>query len=877
MADGEIKIDTKLDTSGLDKGIKDLKITLKSLGEETSKETKAQKDFNEQLDKTREKTEKTRKENEKQQKTNKTLNETLKSMKTSTAAATAGFLAAGVAVKKTVDALNDCEKAYQVQRKAEIALQTAAKNNPYLNNESVYNLKRFASELQNMSEVGDEISLQVMSQLAAAGRNEQQIIEIMTAAADMAAVTGQDIASAAQQLNATLNGNAGTLGRQIQSINNLTKEELENGAAIKLVASQYKGAAKETADVGTQLGNAWGDFKENIGRGWNNVTQPVKQFFLDILNDINEATSKTAALKTAKAAASTGKETAADAKLLLDEAQAVLDEMNKNKGFTDKNSVAGFSYNTNWEKDRDDQQKKVEELTRRYNFLASSERYEAKEAERAAQKAADAAKKRADAEQRDKDAEEYIKANQKALAESIKAMEMKAELTGKEIDVGEVYNTYLQSYIDLITKSNGLVTENNQAAKARLALLNDWAEKASKAATAEEKLAAAQELKTILKDMGGDTIFDRYEERNEQLNEYSQRVQEMADKELITEAETTAAMLKIDEEYARNKKELWHDITNEINSTTQQMADYAKEMGGDTIFDRYEERNEQLNEYSQRVQEMADKELITEAETTAAMLKIDEEYARNKKELWHDITNEINSTTQQMADYAKEMGDLMLQGVKDQTDAELAALDEKYEKGELSEEEYYEKQKAIKKKAAQDEYKIAMFQWSASILAATANIAEGVSKAIAQGGVAGLVTGALVGAAGAVQIASIIASKPVPPSFYTGGIIGGANGATMGGDNTYIHARTGEMVLNAAQQRSLWDKLNGQGGAGSGGLSLTVNNTQSGRVDTNVRQQPNGDLIIDILDKQINKGLARGDYDAGFAAMNTRTEGVRIL
>ena len=800
MADGEIKIDTKLDTSGLDKGIKDLKITLKSLGEETSKETKAQKDFNEQLDKTREKTEKTRKENEKQQKTNKTLNETLKSMKTSTAAATAGFLAAGVAVKKTVDALNDCEKAYQVQRKAEIALQTAAKNNPYLNNESVYNLKRFASELQNMSEVGDEISLQVMSQLAAAGRNEQQIIEIMTAAADMAAVTGQDIASAAQQLNATLNGNAGTLGRQIQSINNLTKEELENGAAIKLVASQYKGAAKETADVGTQLGNAWGDFKENIGRGWNNVTQPVKQFFLDILNDINEATSKTAALKTAKAAASTGKETAADAKLLLDEAQAVLDEMNKNKGFTDKNSVAGFSYNTNWEKDRDDQQKKVEELTRRYNFLASSERYEAKEAERAAQKAADAAKKRADAEQRDKDAEEYIKANQKALAESIKAMEMKAELTGKEIDVGEVYNTYLQSYIDLITKSNGLVTENNQAAKARLALLNDWAEKASKAATAEEKLAAAQELKTILKDMGGDTIFDRYEERNEQLNEYSQRVQEMADKELITEAETTAAMLKIDEEYARNKKELWHDITNEINSTTQQMADYAK-----------------------------------------------------------------------------EMGDLMLQGVKDQTDAELAALDEKYEKGELSEEEYYEKQKAIKKKAAQDEYKIAMFQWSASILAATANIAEGVSKAIAQGGVAGLVTGALVGAAGAVQIASIIASKPVPPSFYTGGIIGGANGATMGGDNTYIHARTGEMVLNAAQQRSLWDKLNGQGGAGSGGLSLTVNNTQSGRVDTNVRQQPNGDLIIDILDKQINKGLARGDYDAGFAAMNTRTEGVRIL
>jgi hypothetical protein len=169
-----------------------------------------------------------------------------------------------------------------------------------------------------------------------------------------------------------------------------------------------------------------------------------------------------------------------------------------------------------------------------------------------------------------------------------------------------------------------------------------------------------------------------------------------------------------------------------------------------------------------------------------------------------------------------------------------------------------------------------MFEWSASILAATANIAEGVTKAIAQGGIAGIVSGALVGAAGAVQIASIIASKPTPPSFYTGGIIGGANGATMGGDNTYIHARRGEMVLNASQQRALWDMINGLGSRGQLGLNLTVNNTQSGRVDTQIRQE-NGGYVIDILDKHINKGFSDGTYDAGLAAMNTRQEGERIL
>ena len=48
-------------------------------------------------------------------------------------------------------------------------------------------------------------------------------------------------------------------------------------------------------------------------------------------------------------------------------------------------------------------------------------------------------------------------------------------LTGEEIDAGEMYNAYMQSYIDLLTKSNGLVTKNNQAAKARLAALQEWA------------------------------------------------------------------------------------------------------------------------------------------------------------------------------------------------------------------------------------------------------------------------------------------------------------------------------------------------------------------------------------------------------------------
>ena len=793
MADGEVKINTKLDTTGLDKGIKDMQGKLDKAGKTIDEGSKKSKG----------------------------LEKSLGGLNKGAIATAAGFAAAAVAVKKTVDALNDCEAAYQKQRKAEQALQVAAKNNPYLNSESVYNLKQFASELQSMSEVGDEVSLQVMSQLAATGRNEEQIMAIMTAAADMAAVTGQDIGSAAQQLNATLNGVAGQLGRQVEAINGLTKEELENGKAIEIVAAQYKGAAKETADTTVQLSNAWGDFKENIGKGWNTVTQPVKQFFLDVLNDINEATNKTNQLKDARKNIAAGTESSQDLKLELDEQKAILAEMEKNKGMSERKGgiLAGSMVDPKWEEKHTKQLALVNELQGKYDKLADAEKKaaEAEQAEAEATKKAN--EQKAAAAQRDQDAIDHINANKKALAQQIEAMKLKAELTGEEIDEGELYNVYLQSYIDLITKSNGLVTENNSAAKARLALLQQQAEKAKNAADEEERLAA------------------------------------------IMESAREAALLAA-EQAKKNKKES-AELIDEIYGEKAQ-----------TAIAKFMDRAKELADLRIRLNQ---DEILSAEEKYKALQKLDEDYAQSKKDLFHEMAGEISGYTSQMYDIVKDAAALARQNTQTESDLELAKLEEKYAKGLMSEEQYYEKQKEIKKKAAQDEYKIAMFEWTASILAATANIAEGVSKAIAQGGAAGIVTGALVAAAGAVQIASITASKPIPPSFYTGGIIGGANGATMGGDNTYIHARRGEMILNASQQRALWDKLNGQSGGLDPGLNLTVNNTQAGRVDTQIQQQPNGDLILNILDKRINKGLSDGTYDPGFAAMNTRQEGVRIL
>ncbi len=788
MADGEVKIDTKLDTSGLDKGLKDMKNKLDGAGKTIDAGAKKGKGFADNL----------------------------KGISTGAVASAGAVAGVAVAVKKTVDALNDCEKAYKVQRNAEIALQQAAKNNPYLNDESVYNLRNFASELQSMTNIGDEQSIQVMAQLAAMGRTEEQIQAIMKAAADMSAVTGNSIQNVAIQLNKTYSGLAGELGEANSAIRALTKEELEAGKAIDIIAQQYNGQAAAMADNTVQLANAWGDFKENIGRGWQNVTQPVKQFFLDVLNNINEATAKTNKLANQTYGQSQGAYTSEQLKELIDEKQAILnaalEEEKKQVEDSKKRLIewaefwgvdvnspdlpplppveeysgAAFKAATNTEQLTIE----LQALTQEYEELTVKEKAAAEATE-----AATAAEKAQAAAARDADATAYINANTKALQEQIEAMQLKAAVTGEEVDAGEMYNAYMQSYIDLITKSNGLVTENNQAAKERLATLQEWAQKAKDAATEEERLAAAQQA--------GEAALQA-----------------------------------------------------------------AESLGYNSKYDEYKTREEELLQMKKDINAA---EIEDADEKRKAIENIDEELVKNRRNLWNNIASEVNGYAQQVEQIINDAAQMALETENNKMRAELANLEIKYRKGELGEEEYQKKVAEAKKKGAKIQYQIEMAQWASNILAATANTAVGVTQALAQGGVAGIITGALVGAAGAVQLASIMAAKPIK-HFAAGGFVGGINGASMGADNTTIAARSGELVMNANQQRALWDMINGTGSAaGTGGVNLTINNNAANLVD--VQPQITRGQIELMIDARVNDGLKSGRFNSGLNAANAGMSG----
>ena len=86
---------------------------------------------------------------------------------------------------------------------------------------------------------------------------------------------------------------------------------------------------------------------------------------------------------------------------------------------------------------------------------------------------------------------------------------------------------------------------------------------------------------------------------------------------------------------------------------------------------------------------------------------------------------------------------------------------------------------------------------------------------------------------------SLIGIKRTKPSFATGGVMGGFNGASLGPDNTTANVRTGEMILNAAQQRNLFDIAN------------------SGQSDSNQPTIIESTIIVQVREEEIGRAVSR--------------------
>ena len=366
-------------------------------------------------------------------------------------------LAIGVAVKAIkgiTKALGECAEAYKVQLKAEQALDTAINNSPYVTGSASKRLKEFASEMQKVSNLGDEEIIPQMTQLIATGRTEAETMKIIKTASDIASSGAMTFDTAVTQLNATLNGNIGRLGQQNAELKGLTEEELKQGKAVDILADKYKGLSEKTVDTKKQLKNAIGDLRETFGKEFEEAMTPMRKFFKELIQGWTDARTARLEYDDAEKATESGSATN-DQELLYYEQQL--------KYIADEKLMYEGMYGADKEY-ADAHLKELEMEENKYKSLIATIKYKQEQEEKSATASAERARK-----ERDVIAlkEEYLKklALQEAKWKHIE------EVTGQQISNEEKITFYQNSLVDLMSEANGQITTNNQLYKDQVKII----------------------------------------------------------------------------------------------------------------------------------------------------------------------------------------------------------------------------------------------------------------------------------------------------------------------------------------------------------------------------------------------------------------------
>ena len=754
-------------------------------------------------------------------------------------------------IKKVGAEMERLSEAANVQIKAETQLAQAAKSNPYLDDNSVRQLKNYASELQALTAIGDETTIPLMAQLAAAGRTQAEIQDIMSAALDVSASGTMSLEGAVKNLNKTFSGLSGELGESIPEIKNLTKEQLKNGEAVKVIASQYKGMAEEVANATGSLEKmegARGDFEEQLGMitkptvdGWHNFWTAVYQKGTDIISKLNGKLDEFADKAMQKKIT----------KKLNEFGEINYEHIMNEVGNAYNNDLSDYAVNRIIQKSVASQTLSQLEATKAFleneKALALTEDTIEKKIYDIVKIKYDSAKAAADELKAEQERQEQLRKEQEEAERARKAKQDAEKETAKALQNrrDELRAEYQQS-IDSI--------------KTQIETRRAMGEAVSE--EEENQLLLNAAMSAYIK-MYSDPAFDRSQTKTgmwEGEQEQRNYIQALADKAKVA-VEIEDLKKKSDEILAEATKYVSKDSDVKLSDSIKTEIESLKQYMENTELsaEQYEALTQRKIELEQLFTEVVKKESEERAQKTMEDVAKVTEVVTNYVDKFAEITNGITSLIRQNNEVENEEA--------------MTALSEQYTNGIISYEEYCEKKKALDKKAAQEEYKLKMWEWTASFLQATANIAQGVAKALAEGGpYAGPILAALIGASGAVQIATITANKPKPPSFATGGIV---PGNSYSGDKVQANVNSGEMILNAQQQANLWKMANSAAGGGGAVVNMPVNIQNN--TDASVKTQLNPDGLLILIDKHINAEMAKGTYTQSMNVAQGKAQGASYL
>ena len=153
-----------------------------------------------------------------------------------------GVIAAYAGFSKIVDFTKQCISACETQVKAETRLEQLMMNVKGTTLENVDAMKKYAGELQGITTVGDEATIQGASQLATFQLQSDTIKTLLPSLQDLAvsqygvSVSGDQMQQMANLMGKVMTGNVGALTRYGVTLDESQKKILANGTESELAA-----------------------------------------------------------------------------------------------------------------------------------------------------------------------------------------------------------------------------------------------------------------------------------------------------------------------------------------------------------------------------------------------------------------------------------------------------------------------------------------------------------------------------------------------------------------------------------------------------------------------------------------------------------------
>lgn len=153
-------------------------------------------------------------------------------------------------------------------------------------------IQSFSDELEKTSNVGAEVTLKMVGLAQAFTKTSEDAQELTAAALDFSVGAGVSFEEAIRRLGRGVQGASGDIANFAPEIRNLTKEQLAAGAATRILAERFKGAAAAATKTFSgglkRLENSFGAVTEGVG-----VTITENQVLLNVFGEVDKILNDT--------------------------------------------------------------------------------------------------------------------------------------------------------------------------------------------------------------------------------------------------------------------------------------------------------------------------------------------------------------------------------------------------------------------------------------------------------------------------------------------------------------------------------------------------------------------------------------------------------